>query len=67
MYGNKIGSNNIKLSLARNQPEMIAAELRAKLLLSEVLMVTNGENVVIGSPVVAGNKVEATVIAQRSS
>ena len=44
--------------------ELIAAELGSKVTLSEVLMVANGENVVIGSPVVAGATVEATVIAQ---
>ena len=44
--------------------ELIPAEIGSKITLSEVLMVANGENVVIGSPVVSGATVEATVIAQ---
>ncbi|MBP7781663.1 MAG: 50S ribosomal protein L21 [Burkholderiales bacterium] len=44
--------------------ELIAAEIGSKITLSEVLMVANGEEVVIGTPVVAGATVEATVVAQ---
>ena len=44
--------------------ELIPAEIGSKVTLSEVLMIANGENVVIGTPVVAGATVEATVLAQ---
>ena len=44
--------------------ELIAAEIGSKITLSEVLMVANGEEVVIGTPVVAGATVEATVVSQ---
>lgn len=44
--------------------ELIPAEIGSKVTLSEVLMVANGENVVIGTPVVAGATVEATIINQ---
>ena len=44
--------------------ELIAAEIGSKITLSEVLMVANGEDVVIGAPVVAGATVEATVVSQ---
>lgn len=44
--------------------ELIAAEIGSKVTLSEVLMVANGEDVVIGTPIVAGATVEATVVNQ---
>jgi large subunit ribosomal protein L21 len=44
--------------------ELIPAEIGSKITLSEVLMVANGENVVIGTPVVAGATVEATIVNQ---
>lgn len=42
--------------------EQIPADIGSKITLSEVLMVADGENVVIGTPVVAGASVTASVI-----
>ena len=43
--------------------EQIPAELDSQIVLEEVLMVADGDKVVIGSPVVSGAKVKATVVA----
>jgi len=44
--------------------EQIPAEVGAEITLDQVLMVGEGESVKVGSPLVAGAKVVATVIAQ---
>ena len=43
--------------------EQIPAELDSQIVLEEVLMVADGDKVVVGSPVVSGAKVKATVVA----
>jgi large subunit ribosomal protein L21 len=43
--------------------EQIPAEVGSQVVIEEVLMVSNGELVTIGTPLVAGAKVQATVIA----
>lgn len=61
----KTGGKQHKITIGEKlKVELIPAEIGSKVTLSEVLMVANGEDVVIGSPVVAGATVEATVIAQ---
>ncbi len=44
--------------------EQIPAEIGGKITLSEVLMVADGSNVVIGTPVVAGASVTASVLGE---
>jgi large subunit ribosomal protein L21 len=44
--------------------EQIPAEVGSQVVLGEVLMVSNGEAVTIGKPLVAGALVNATVISQ---
>lgn len=44
--------------------EQIPAEVGAEITLDEVLMLGEGENVKIGTPLVDGAKVQCTVIAQ---
>lgn len=61
----KTGGKQHKVTVGEKlKVELIPAEIGSKVTLSEVLMVANGENVVIGTPVVANATVEATVIAQ---
>ncbi len=61
----KTGGKQHKVAIGEKlKVELISAEIGSKVTLSEVLMVANGENVVIGTPVVAGATVEATVVAQ---
>ena len=43
--------------------EQIPAELDSQIVLEEVLMVADGDKVVVGSPIVSGAKVKATVVA----
>jgi large subunit ribosomal protein L21 len=44
--------------------EQIPAEVGSQIVLDQVLMVGNGDAVTIGTPLVAGAKVQATVVAQ---
>ncbi|HMW18902.1 MAG TPA: 50S ribosomal protein L21 [Accumulibacter sp.] len=44
--------------------EQIPAEVGAELTLDQVLMVGEGETVIIGTPVIAGASVKATVLSQ---
>ncbi|RTK94507.1 MAG: 50S ribosomal protein L21 [Neisseriaceae bacterium] len=61
----KTGGKQHKVAIGEKlKVELISAEIGSKVTLSEVLMVANGEKVVIGTPVVAGATVEATVVAQ---
>ena len=43
--------------------EQIAASVGAELVLDQVLLVADGENVAVGTPLVAGATVKATVLA----
>ncbi|MDD3266337.1 MAG: 50S ribosomal protein L21 [Burkholderiales bacterium] len=61
----KTGGKQHKITIGEKlKIELIPAEIGSKVTLSEVLMVANGDNVVIGTPVVAGATVEATVLNQ---
>ncbi|RTK99590.1 MAG: 50S ribosomal protein L21 [Proteobacteria bacterium] len=61
----KTGGKQHKVTVGEKlKVELIPAEIGSKVTLSEVLMVANGENVVIGTPLVAGATVEATVVNQ---
>ena len=44
--------------------EQIPADIGSTITLSEVLMVADGENVVIGTPVIAGATVTASVVSE---
>jgi len=44
--------------------ERIPAEVGAEVVLDQVLMLVDGENVTVGSPLVAGARVTAKVVAQ---
>ena len=44
--------------------EQIPADIGGTITLSEVLMVADGENVVIGTPVIAGATVTASVVSE---
>ena len=44
--------------------ERIPAEVGAEVVLDQVLMLVDGEEVTVGSPLVAGASVKATVLAQ---
>lgn len=61
----KTGGKQHKVTIGEKlKVELMPAEIGSKVTLSEVLMVANGDNVVIGTPVVAGATVEATVLNQ---
>lgn len=44
--------------------ELIPAEVDTKVTLSEVLMIADGDNVVIGTPTISGATVSATVVQE---
>ncbi|HCA26448.1 MAG TPA: 50S ribosomal protein L21 [Betaproteobacteria bacterium] len=44
--------------------EQIPADIGSEIVLDQVLMVTDGEQVAIGAPLVAGAQVKATVLGQ---
>lgn len=44
--------------------ELIPADIGSKITLSEVLMIANGENVVVGSPLIDGATVTAAVLGE---
>ncbi len=61
----KTGGKQYKVAVGdKLKIELIPAEIGSKVTLSEVLLVANGENVVIGTPVVTGASVDTTVIQQ---
>lgn len=61
----KTGGKQYKVAVGdKLKVELMPAEIGSKITLSEVLMVANGENVVIGTPEVAGATVEAVVTNQ---
>ncbi|QNM96475.1 50S ribosomal protein L21 [Chitinimonas koreensis] len=60
----KTGGKQYKVAVGEKlKVEQIAADIDAQIVLEEVLMVVDGEAVTIGTPVVAGAKIEATVVA----
>ena len=59
----KTGGKQYKVTVGlKLKIEQIPAELDSQIELEEVLMVADGDNVAIGSPIVSGAKVKATVI-----
>ncbi len=60
----KTGGKQYKVSVGEKlKIEQIPAELDSQIELEEVLMVADGDKVVVGSPVVSSAKVKATVVA----
>ncbi|WP_269531816.1 50S ribosomal protein L21 [Chitinimonas sp. BJYL2] len=60
----KTGGKQYKVAIGEKlKVEQIAADIDAQIVLEEVLMVVDGEAVTVGTPVVAGAKVQATVVS----
>ena len=60
----KTGGKQYKVTSGQKlKIEQIPAELDSQIELDQVLMVADGDDVVIGSPLVSGAKVKATVVA----
>ncbi len=60
----KTGGKQYRVSVGQKlKIEQIPAELDSQIVLEEVLMVADGDKVVVGSPVISGAKVNATVVA----
>jgi large subunit ribosomal protein L21 len=60
----KTGGKQYKVAIGEKlKVEQIAADIDAQIVLSEVLMVVDGEVVSVGTPLVAGAEVKATVVA----
>lgn len=61
----KTGGKQYKVSPGdKLKIELIPADVDSKITLSEVLMIADGDNVVIGTPLVDGATVTATVIQE---
>ncbi|WP_028448430.1 MULTISPECIES: 50S ribosomal protein L21 [Chitinibacter] len=61
----KTGGKQYKVAIGEKlKVEQIAADIDSQIVLNEVLMVADGDAVVIGAPVVAGAAIKATVISQ---
>lgn len=60
----KTGGKQYKVSVGdKLKVEQIPADIDSKIELSEVLMIADGDAVQVGTPLVAGAKVTATVVA----
>jgi large subunit ribosomal protein L21 len=60
----KTGGKQYKVAVGEKlKVEQIAADVDAQIVLEEVLMVVDGEAVSVGTPLVSGAKVQATVVA----
>lgn len=60
----KTGGKQYKVSVGdKLKVEQIPADIDSKIELSEVLMIADGDAVKVGTPLVAGAKVTATVVA----
>ena len=60
----KTGGKQYKVSVGQKlKIEQIPADIDSQIVLEEVLMVADGEQVVIGAPLVAGATVKVTVMA----
>ncbi|MBV8660502.1 MAG: 50S ribosomal protein L21, partial [Burkholderiales bacterium] len=60
----KTGGKQYKVAVGEKlKVEQIAADIDAQIVLEEVLMVVDGEAVSVGTPLVSGAKVEATVVS----
>ncbi len=61
----KTGGKQYKVSVGdKLKIELIPADIGSQITLSEVLMLVDGENVVIGNPVVDGASVSASVLQE---
>jgi large subunit ribosomal protein L21 len=60
----KTGGKQYRVTPGENiKIEQIAADVGAQIVLDQVLMVSDGEAVKVGNPLVSGAKVSATVVA----
>ncbi|MBV1775267.1 50S ribosomal protein L21 [Burkholderiaceae bacterium DAT-1] len=60
----KTGGKQYKVAIGEKlKVEQIAADIDSQIVLNEVLMVVDGEAVSVGTPVVAGATVTATVVS----
>lgn len=60
----KTGGKQYRITVGyKLKVEQIPAELDSQIVLNEVLMVADGDDVVIGSPLVSGATVKATIVA----
>jgi large subunit ribosomal protein L21 len=60
----KTGGKQYKVAVGEKlKVEQIAADVDAQIVLEEVLMVVDGEAVSVGTPLVSGAKVQATVVS----
>jgi large subunit ribosomal protein L21 len=60
----KAGGKQYRITTgAKLKIEQIEAKVGSELVLDQVLMVTDGEKISVGKPVVAGAKVKATVLS----
>jgi len=61
----KTGGKQYKVAAGEKiKVEQIAAEVGQEIVIDQVLAVGNGEGLVVGTPLVAGATVKATVVAQ---
>jgi large subunit ribosomal protein L21 len=61
----KTGGKQYKVAVGdKLKIELMPAEIGSKVTLSEVLLIADGENVVIGTPIIASASVAATVVQQ---
>ena len=60
----KTGGKQYKVAVGdKLKVELIPADIGSKVTLSEVLMLADGENIVVGNPVVSGATVSASILA----
>lgn len=60
----KTGGKQYKVTVGQKlKVEQIPAELDSQIVLEEVLMIADGEDLAVGTPMVAGATVQATVVA----
>lgn len=60
----KTGGKQYKVAVGEKlKVEQIPADVDSQIVLEEVLMVVEGDQVTVGTPVVAGAKIQATVVA----
>ena len=60
----KTGGKQYKVAVGEKlKVEQIPADIDSQIVLEEVLMVADGEQVVLGSPLIAGAAVKATVVS----
>ncbi|MCB6183983.1 50S ribosomal protein L21 [Leeia sp. TBRC 13508] len=61
----KTGGKQYKVVIGEKlKVEQIPADINSEIVLAEVLLVANGESVTVGTPLVAGATVKATVVSQ---